>query len=118
MYQPERRKCARHAVKLGTVLAPVDGRGQSCSGTIRNVSRGGICMSALSAIEPETIIFVLLKSVVKARVVRVTLESPGQWRLNCAFVKEMSCAEMEGLLPGHGWHSDPLAGLIGKDLAH
>src|SRR5689334_22938260 len=73
MYQPERRKCARHTVNLGTVLATVDGRGQPCSGTIRNISRGGICLSSLSAIEPESIIFVLLKTVVKARVVRVTL---------------------------------------------
>jgi hypothetical protein len=116
MYQPERRKCARQAVNLGTVLTPVDGRSQPCSGTIRNISRGGICLSALSALEPETIIFVLLKTVVKARVVRVTRESPDRWRLNCAFVKEMSCPEMEGLLPGHYWFSDPLASLIGNNL--
>jgi len=115
MYQPERRKCARHAVNLGTVLAPVDGRGQPCSGTVRNISRGGICLSALSAFEPETTIFVLLKTVVRARVVRVTIESPGGWRLNCAFVKEMSCPEMEGILPGYYWLSDPLAGLINNN---
>jgi hypothetical protein len=115
MYQPERRKCARHAVNLGTVVAPVDGRGLPCSGTIRNISRGGICLSALSAIEPETIIFVLLKTVVKERVVRVMIESPGRWRLNCAFVKELSCPEMRGLLPGYYWQSDPLAGLIGNN---
>lgn len=113
MYQPERRKCARHAVNLGTVLAPVDGISQVCSGTIRNISCGGIRLSAHSAIEPETVIFVLLKTVVKARVVRVALESPGRWRLNCAFVKEMGCSELEGLLPAYAWFSDPLAGLIG-----
>ena len=117
MYQPERRKCARYAVNLGTVLAPVDGIGRVCSGTIRNISCGGVCLCAHSEIEPETIIFVLLKTVVKARVVRVALESPGRWRLNCAFVKEMDCSEMEGLLPGYSWLSDPLAGLIGNDRA-
>jgi hypothetical protein len=59
------------------MLAPVDGRSQPFSGTIRNISCSGMCVSALSVIEPETIIFVLLKTVVKARVVRVTLESSG-----------------------------------------
>jgi hypothetical protein len=118
MYQPERRKCARHAVNLGTVLAPVDGIGQVCSGTIRNISCGGICLSAHSGIEPETTIFVLLKTVVKARVVRVALESAGRWRLNCAFVKEMGCSEMEGLLPGYSWLSDPLPALIDSNLAN
>jgi hypothetical protein len=118
MYQPERRRCARHAVNVRTVLTPVAGKGRPCSGTVRDISLGGICLSALSAVEPETIIFVRLKSVVKARVVRVTLESPGRWRLNCAFVKEMSCAEMKGLLPDYSWLSDPLAALLRNDLAN
>ncbi len=118
MYQPERRRWVRHPVNLGSMLAPVDGRSQPRSATIRNISRGGMCLSALSAIEPETVIFVLLKTVVKARVVRVALETPNRWRLNCAFVKEMSCSEMEELLPGYSWLSDPLPALIGNSLAN
>ena len=101
-------------MNLDSMLAPVDGRSQPRSATIRNISRGGMCLSTLSAIEPETVIFVLLKTVVKARVVRVALETPDRWRLNCAFVKEISCPEMEALLPCYSWISDPLSLLIGK----
>jgi hypothetical protein len=118
MYEPERRRCARHAVNVRTVLTPEQGKGRSCPGTVHNISQGGICVSALSAIEPETVIFVRLKSVVKARVIRVAQESPGRWRLNCAFVKEMTCAEMKGLLPDHSWLSDPLTGLFRNHAAN
>lgn len=118
MYQPERRRCARHAVNVRTVLTLVEDKTRPCPGTLRNISQGGICLSALSAIEPETVIFVWLKSVVKVRVVRVMLESPGRWRLNCAFEKEMTCPEMKALLPDHSWLSDPLTDLFRDDRAN
>jgi len=117
MYEPERRRCARHAVNVRTVLTP-EGKGRPCHGTLRNISQGGICLWAPSAIEPETMIFVRLKSVVKARVVRVLQESPGRWQLNCAFEKEMTCPEMKALLPDHSWLSDPLTGLFRNDVAN
>jgi hypothetical protein len=104
MDQQERRKWARHDVDLGTTLAPVDARGPAGSATIRNISPGGVCLSALLEIKPGTTIHLLLKSAVTARVLRSSLETPGppcRWTLNCAFVKAL--IDLEELLPSYCW---------------
>jgi hypothetical protein len=104
MYQPERRKWVRHEVGLGTTLAPVDGRGPAGSATIRNISTGGVYLSALLEIKPGTMIYLLLKTAVTARVLRVSLETAGppcRWTLNCEFVNPLM--NLEELLPSYCW---------------
>ena len=107
MDQFERRKWIRHDVGLGTTFAPVDGRGPASSATIRNISLGGVCLSAPLEIRPGTMIQLLLKTAVTARVLRASLEPsgpPGQWTLNCEFVKEL--VDLEEILPGYTWLRD------------
>jgi len=104
MDQQERRKWARHPVNVKTTLAPVDGRGPAGSATVRNISRGGVCLSALLGIEPGTMIYIALKTIVTVQVLRVSLETPGppgRWTLNCAFPEEI--VDLEEVLPGYRW---------------
>ena len=97
----QRRKWVRDLAKLKVYFVPVFGTLPVCSGTIRDVSRGGVRLVSIVPVESGTTIRMHLKSVREARVVHTSRESTGQWSLGCAFSEEITSADLQQLLVSH-----------------
>jgi len=96
--QVERRAWVRHECRLGTFFL-TNFKGEVCySGIIRHISPGGINLVSARVFEPKTHLFLLLKTVVEARVIHASASSDGEWVLGCAFIKELAEEELHGLL--------------------
>ncbi len=94
----------RYSNPPGTpVQAGVDERGWSAQ--IQDISRGGLNLLVDRSFEPGSLLKVEVQSsdnvipnILIARVVRVVSKSQDKWALGCAFVKEISEADLKVFL--------------------
>jgi hypothetical protein len=100
----ESRVWVRYSNPPGTaVQAGVDERGWSAQ--IQDISRGGLNLLVNRSFEPGSLLKVEVQSTdnvipntLIARVVRAVSKSQDQWALGCAFVKEISDADLKVFL--------------------
>ena len=96
--QQKRRKWVRGLANLKGEFVPVSGTLPVCSGTIRDMSCGGVRFVSFVLVEHGTTIRMRLKSMREARVVHVSREATGQWSMGCAFSEEIPSADLQELL--------------------
>ena len=94
----KRRKWVRGLANLKVEFVPVSGTLPACPGTIRDVSCGGVRLASIVPVESGTTIRIRLKSMREARVVNVSRETTGQWSMGCAFIEEITSADVQQLL--------------------
>jgi hypothetical protein len=101
----ERRAAVRYSCKLESALQPVPEGDVFCSAVVVDISPTGIGLLVDRPIEPETLLAVELQSgdsslsytlLVEVRHARAG--KAGEWRLGCAFARELSEYEVKALL--------------------
>jgi c-di-GMP-binding flagellar brake protein YcgR len=98
----ERRSWDRLPVQIQVYCQNVQGEDEMCwSARVMDISRGGIGLLSLHKFEPSTIIRISKADgaeessrLVQAMVVRAQRSAGEKWTLGCAFIKELSEAEM------------------------
>jgi hypothetical protein len=105
----ECRVYERHTCGLPSRCQPASSFGKEdlkWTGTIENVSKGGVCLKLTRRFEKGTGLAVELPGqdgkegyTVLARVVHVRREDAGDWALGCQFISELSDEELQRLLP-------------------
>src|SRR5262245_41469035 len=103
--QLERRLCVRHRVDGVVNVSPsIGGSGPRWRGRIRDVSRGGLNLSAERRFEKNTFLTIRVEDddgdemlCLFAKVVYVNAQPDGNWSVGCRFTKEMSERDLQDL---------------------
>jgi hypothetical protein len=94
----ERRAWVRHACRVGAFFMPFPSSEVCYSGTIQDISRGGVTLVSPRPFEEKTQLVLLLKTAAEAKVFRARATADGKWVLGCGFTKELADEELQTLV--------------------
>ncbi len=94
----ERRRWVRFPANLGTFWQTVTSQEICYSARVQDLSQGGVRLLVNQRFEPGTLLRILLKKAVEARLVHATPTPDNKWAIGCEFITVLSEQEVQNLL--------------------